>query len=160
MQIEKDRVVQFHCTITETGGKELQSTRDSDPMAYLHGHGGMFPGVEESLEGKQAGDQVEVTLPPEKTFGLVKKDAQQRISKKYLKRAGKYKVGDTVPLQSKDGVRLVTVLKVGHSMVDIDTNHPYAGKSLNFDITVVEVRDAKPEEKAHGHAHGPGGHHH
>ncbi len=160
MQIEKDKVVNFHYIIKNTDGKELQSTYDNDPIAYLHGHGSMFPGVEESLEGKQKGDKMDATLPPEKTFGLAKPDSIQRISKKYLKHAGRYKVGDAVPLQTKEAVRLVTIKKIGHSMVDIDTNHPYAGQTLVFSLEVIDVRDADPEEIRHGHVHGPGGHHH
>jgi len=160
MQIENNKVVQLHYTITEAEGQELMSTRESDPVTYLHGHNNMFTGVEESLQGKTKGDKLKVTLPPEKTFGTRLENAQQRLSKKYFKQAGKIRAGDAVPLQTKEGVKLVTIVKVGHSAVDIDTNHPYAGKTLVFDLEVVDVREAAPEEISHGHVHGPGGHHH
>jgi len=160
MQIEKNCVVQFHYSMWEGKGEILETSRNAEPVTYLHGHGGIFEGVEESLQGKQKGDRVEVVLPPEQTFGIPRLDAQQRVSKKYLKQAGKYKVGDAVPLQTENGVKLVTVVKVGHSTVDIDTNHPFAGKVLHFDIEVIEIREATAEEISHGHVHGPGGHHH
>ena len=160
MQIEKNKVVQFHYIMKDANGEELQSTRDGDPATYLHGHGSMFPGIEEAIKGKQEGDQLELTLPPEKTFGHVRENAQLRTSKKHIKHTGRYKVGDSVVLHTKEGEQLVKVVKIGHSMIDVDTNHPHAGKTLTFTIDVVGVRDANQEELRHGHAHGPGGHQH
>jgi FKBP-type peptidyl-prolyl cis-trans isomerase SlyD len=66
-------------------------------------------------------------------------------------------VGDTTMLSSKDGQRVVTVVKVGQSVIDVDLNHPMAGRTLVFDLEVMSVRDATPEEIEHGHAHELGG---
>jgi FKBP-type peptidyl-prolyl cis-trans isomerase SlyD len=68
--------------------------------------------------------------------------------------------GATVVLRTNQGPRMVVVQKVGMSVVDVDLNHPMAGKTLKFDIEVVDVREANAEEIAHGHAHGDGGHKH
>ncbi|OZG71182.1 peptidylprolyl isomerase [Hahella sp. CCB-MM4] len=160
MSITKDKVVQFNYILKDTSGEQLETTYDDEPVTYLHGHDNVLAGLEEALEGKNAGDKFDVTLPPEKAYGVPAEDSIKRISKKYLKHAGRYKVGDTVPVKSDNGVHLVTVKKVGHSMVDIDTNHPFAGKTLTFELEVLDVRDAEPEEIEHGHVHGPGGHHH
>ena len=72
----------------------------------------------------------------------------------------KLEAGMQVVLQTKFGPRAVTIEKVGMSVVDIDLNHPMAGKDLDFDIEIVEVREASAVELEHGHVHGDGGHDH
>ena len=88
----------------------------------------------------------------------------QRIPIKHLhnheKLKNKIKVGMTVQVNTQNGPWDAVVLKVGKFNVDIDSNHPLAGKTLTFALEVVDVRDATPEELSHGHAHGVGGHHH
>ncbi|MFM8355516.1 MAG: peptidylprolyl isomerase [Gammaproteobacteria bacterium] len=101
-----------------------------------------------------------MALNPEQAFGERREDFVQRLSKKYLQNAARLKPGMQTTLQTKDGPRTVTVLKVGGKVVDVDLNHPLAGLALNFDLEVVDVRAATAEELAHGHAHGAGGHHH
>lgn len=161
MTISKDSVVRFHYTMRNPQGEMLESTRDdNEAVTYLHGHGNLLPALEQALEGRQAGDQLTLTLSPEQAYGERQANATQRLSKKLFRDVGRFKVGDTVPLQTDHGPRLVTVLKIGHSVVDVDTNHPYAGQTLSFDVEIVEQRAATPEELEHGHAHGPGGHHH
>lgn len=158
MNIEKNRVVRFHYTVSE-GGVELESSREREPLAFLYGHGGIIPGLEAAFEGKAAGDRFEVTVAPEQGYGPRHEGAVQRIPKKHF---GKEKLvpGAAVVLRTDQGPRLVVVRKVGMSVVDVDLNHPMAGKTLSFDIEVVEVREANEEEIAHGHAHGDGGHAH
>jgi FKBP-type peptidyl-prolyl cis-trans isomerase SlyD len=112
------------------------------------------------MSGKKNGDTFSATLRPEEAYGPRREDAVQRVPVKHLVFKGKLRAGDTVNLNTRDGLRSVTVVKAGRHSADIDTNHPLAGESLTFDIEVVEVRAATPEEVSHGHAHGPGGHHH
>ena len=160
MTIAKDFVVRFHYTLKDDAGELLDSSEDSEPMTYLHGHGSLMAGLEEALEGKAAGDKLEVSLPPEKAFGERIEDAEQRIPVKHLGGAKKWKPGMTATVHTDQGHRQVTVLKVGHAMATVDTNHPLAGKTLHFNVEVEDVRPATAEEVSHGHAHGPGGHHH
>ncbi len=160
MNIDKDLVVRFHYTLKDDAGETLDSSDDAEPMTYLHGHGGLLPGLEEALAGKAAGDKLDVTLPPEKAFGGRVADAEQRIPVKHLGGAKKWQPGMTAVVHTQHGHRQVTVLKVGQTMATVDTNHPLAGKTLTFTGEVVDVREATPEELSHGHAHGPGGHHH
>lgn len=161
MHIENDKVIQFHYTLTEEGGPFTESSRGDHPVAYLHGHDNVLAGLEAALLGKQAGDTVSVTLAPEQAYGLRDPRQQQRMSVKHLKFNGKHlRAGDTAWVETEEGPRQVTVVKVGKFMAEVDTNHPLAGKTLTFDIEVVSVRDATDDEKAHGHAHGEGGHHH
>ncbi|GAA5316703.1 MAG: peptidylprolyl isomerase [Candidatus Pelagadaptatus aseana] len=160
MNIEKDKVVSFHYTLNEPGGEIFENSKDSTPVLYLHGHGSMLPGLEEAVAGKSAGDLVEVTLAPEKAYGQRKEGAIQRVPKKHLLTKGKLAPGMIVEVNTEHGPQDAMVVKVGLKNVDIDANHPLAGKTLVFNIEVVEVRDATAEELDHGHAHGVGGHQH
>ena len=160
MNISKDKVVQFHYRISDLEGKELESSFDDNAALYLHGHDNMMPGVEQALEGKQKGDNFTVELAPDSTFGDVQVDATQRISVKHLMGVKKWKPGMTAVVNTEQGQRQVTIVKVGKFMATVDLNHPLAGKTLNFELQVEDVRDATAEELEHGHAHGVGGHQH
>lgn len=160
MKIADKTVVQFHYTITDDAGKELDTSRTGDPMAYLHGHNNMMAGVEKALTGKEAGDKFSITLQPEEAYGERQDDAIQRVPAKHLLGAKSWKPGMVAVVNTEQGQRQVTVLKVGKFMVTVDLNPPLAGKVLNFDLDVISVRGATDEEIEHGHAHGVGGHQH
>lgn len=160
MNIANDTVATFHYTLKNAAGDVIESSSHNEPMAVLIGHRNVLPALEEALLGKAIGEQFSVTLPPEKAYGLRRENAQQRVPIKHLMSKGKIKPGMQVAINTEQGARHVTVIKVGKFNVDVDTNHPLAGQALTFDLTIVDVRDASAEEKAHGHAHGVGGHHH
>ena len=160
MKIDKDTVVSFHYTLKDTEGEEMESSRDRDPMTYLHGSNGIIVGLEKALQGREAGDTFEVTVGPDEAYGVVKEANIQRIPLKKLKGIGKILPGQILNLQTKDGPVQVTVVKVGRFNVDVDANHPLAGETLTFDIEVTEVREASSEELEHGRVHAPGGHEH
>lgn len=164
MSISSNSVVGFHYTLKDADGSVLESSYDSDPTLYLHGHQNLLPALEEALEGKSVGNKVEVTLAPEQAYGPRKEGATQRIPIKHLHNheslKNKIKPGMKVLVNTANGPWEAVVLKVGKFNVDIDSNHPLAGKTISFEIEVTEVRDATEEELAHGHAHGAGGHHH
>ena len=160
MKIEDKKVVQFHYTLKDEAGKELESSVGSDPLAYLHGYKNMLVGVEKALTGKEAGDKFSATIQPEDAYGERKEDAIQRVPSKHLQGAKVWKPGMTAVVETEQGQRQVTVVKVGKFMVTVDINPPLAGKVLTFDLEVLDVRDATDEEISHGHAHGVGGHHH
>lgn len=164
MQIGADSVVSFHYRLSESGGELLESSFEADPTLYLHGHGNLLPALEEAFNGKQLGDKFTVDLQPEQAYGLRKEGATQRIPIKHLHNyaaiKNKLKPGMQVAVNTQQGPWDVVVLKVGKFNVDIDSNHPLAGKSLTFEIEIVELRAATDDEIAHGHAHGVGGHHH
>lgn len=160
MLISKDSVATFHYILTEVGGDFTEDSRTDEPVAYLHGHNNILPGLEAVLEGKQAGDGAEVTLSPEQAYGIRNPQLQQRMSIKHLKYNGKLKAGDIAWVETGEGPRQVTVIKPGKFMAEVDTNHPLAGKTLKFALEVMSVRAPTDDELAHGHAHGDGGHHH
>lgn len=160
MQIAANSVVTFHYTLKDESGAQLESSRGQQPMTYLHGHDSLLPGLEEALAGRQAGESFVATLAPHQAFGELNPDSELRVPLSQLRGAKKWEPGMQAIIQTEHGHQQVTVLKVGHTMATVDTNHPMAGKTLVFDVEIVEIREASAEELSHGHAHGPGGHHH
>jgi len=159
MQVGKNTVVTISYELFDGAGKLIERTRD--PISYLHGgYQGIFPRVEDSLDGKSVGDRCEVRLEPEDAFGeydaqLVRVEPRERFP-------ANVKVGmqfEGAPEGSKEYV-LYTVTDVADDKVVVDGNHPLAGKMLVFNCTVTDVRTATGEELSHGHVHGPHGHHH
>jgi FKBP-type peptidyl-prolyl cis-trans isomerase SlyD len=160
LTVQKDRVVRFHYEIRDQAGSLLESSRDGHPLAVLHGRGNVLRGIEQALEGQAAGGRLQVTLAPEQAYGSRREGQVQRLSKKYFHEPQRLEPGMVAQLSTREGPRPVTVVKVGGKVVDVDLNHPQAGKTLTFDLEVVEVREATAEEIAHRHVHGPGGHQH
>jgi FKBP-type peptidyl-prolyl cis-trans isomerase SlyD len=156
MQISADKVVSFHYNLNDSDGSLLET--------YLHGHSNILASLEDALDGKSVGDKINVTLSPEQAYGVRKEGAVQRIPIKHLHNhaalKNKLKPGARVVVNTQHGPWEALVLKVGKFNVDIDSNHPLAGKTLSFEIEVLAVREATSEELAHGHAHGAGGHNH
>lgn len=155
------QVIRFHYSVAEVGQPPMESSRDGgQPIAALIGAGNIIPGLEQALIGKNVGDRFDVTVPAAEAYGERNDALTQRVPKKYFPTNVALRPGLTVMLQTQHGPRPVTVLKIGMSVIDVDLNHPMAGKDLSFDIEIVEIRDASAEELAHGHVHGEGGHHH
>jgi FKBP-type peptidyl-prolyl cis-trans isomerase SlyD len=159
MKIEKDSVVRFHYTVAEQGQEPIESSKDRDPLAILIGHGNIIPGLEAAMMDKEAGATFEVDVKATDAYGERREGLTQRVPKKHF---GTTKLipGQQVVLQTNFGPRAVTVEKVGMSVVDVDLNHPMAGKDLHFSVEIVDVRAAAAEELEHGHVHGDGGHQH
>lgn len=159
MKIQKDSVVRFHYTVGEVGQPANESSNGGEPLAILIGHNNIIPGLEKAMEGREAGEKFEVDVPAAEAYGERREGLTQRIPKKHF---GEQRLmpGMQVVLQTNFGPRAVTIEKVGMSVVDVDLNHPMAGKALHFDIEIVEVREASAEEVEHGHVHGDGGHQH
>lgn len=161
MQIQKDKIVAIDYTLTNSEGDVLDTSEGRAPLAYLHGRGGIIPGLEEALEGKAAGDALKVTLPPEKAYGPRNEGLLNRVPKAAFEGKLEFELGLQFPVQDQNGnQRLVTIVHIEDDAVVLDANHPLAGVELTFDVKVAEVRDATPEELEHGHSHGPGGHAH
>lgn len=155
MNIKYRSVVRLHYTLKDGAGNLLESTNaeSEPPVSYLHGYNNLVPGLENALLGRAAGEKLSVTLQPEEAYGLYRDDAVQRLPLKHLQGATKWKAGMMAMVETRQGLRQVQIKKVGKFMADIDLNHPLAGKVLTFDVQIVDVRDATPEEVQHGHAH-------
>jgi len=160
MQITPDSVVLIDYTLKGDDGKIFDSTEGREPLGYLHGHGNLLAGVEAALLGKGTGDSVAVTLAAADGYGvreegLVARVPRDEFPSEDVELGMQFRVGP-----SAEQSRIVTVTDFDEELVTLDANHPLAGETLHFAINVVEVRPATREELAHGHVHGPGGHHH
>jgi FKBP-type peptidyl-prolyl cis-trans isomerase SlyD len=158
MQVAEKKAVTIKYTLRDEEGAVLDSTDGRDPLTYLHGAGNLVPGVEEALEGKSPGDEIKVVVPPEKGYGEREEENVRNVPVRKLP-PGKIQPGAQVQLNTTHGPVLALVKAIKGDYATIDLNHPLAGKTLRFELEVVEVRDATEEEMAHGHVHGPGEHH-
>ena len=154
------KVVSIDYVLTDTGGKELDRSTEGAPLVYLHGAHGIVPGLEEALAGKAVGDRVEVRIPPEKAYGPKRNVKPQEVLRSRFPAEANVVKGAQFVTQGPNGQPVpIWVTKVQGRSIYVTPEHPLAGVTLCFDVTIREVRDATEEEKAHGHAHGPGGHH-
>jgi FKBP-type peptidyl-prolyl cis-trans isomerase SlyD len=160
MAIAQDSVVTLHYTLKDDTGEVLDSSSAGEPLAYLHGHGNLVPGLERELTGKNTGDKLSVKISPADGYGEFDKALIQRVPRRALKGIKNINVGMRLHAQTPQGPQAVTVTQIQGDMVTLDGNHPLAGKNLNFDIEITDVRGATEEELEHGHVHGPGDHHH
>ena len=158
MQIEKNKVVTMHYSVAGTDGARIEDSRASgQPIEVLVGHGGVIPGVEKALLGRTGGERFAVDVTAAEGYGERQPGNLQRVPKKYFRDAARLKPGMLTALAMKQGgQRMVTVLKVGSSVIDVDLNHPLAGRDLHFEIEILGVRDADETEVAHGHVHAAG----
>jgi FKBP-type peptidyl-prolyl cis-trans isomerase SlyD len=160
MQIEKDRVVTLAYTLKDDNDRIIDQSDDGS-FCYLHGASNIIPGLENALTGKVTGDEMSVSIPPEEGYGMHDAGKTQAVPREMFPAEDEIVAGMQFHAQGPDGHQLVvTVVKVEEDRITVDGNHPLAGVQLNFDVKVLEVREATGEEITHGHVHGPGGHHH
>lgn len=160
MKIENNKVVSINYTLRNDAGEVLDSSEGREPLVYIHGMGNIITGLESQLLGKSAGDSLKVSIPPSEAYGEYDLSQVVQVSRSQFEGAPDLKVGMRFTATSDQGYQVVTITNINDDVVTIDGNHPLAGKTLHFDVTVVDVRDASPDELSHGHVHGPGGHHH
>ncbi len=157
MAIEDRKVVSFHYTLSNEAGEQLETSRERDPLVYLHGYRNIISGLEKAMAGKDVGDSFQVTVGPAEAYGERNPNNVQRIPAKHFPNLKKLSPGQMVQLQTKQGPIQAVVVKIGRFNVDVDANHPLAGQTLTFDVEITDIRDATKEEIDHGHVHGPGG---
>lgn len=161
MIIQKNTVVTMHYTLTNGKGDVVQSSRDTEPMTYLHGTGNIIKGLEAALEGSKAGATLQVSIEPAQGYGERDEQQVQAVPRAMFPEEAEVAVGSQFQASGPQGQPIVvTVVEIGDESVTVDANHPLAGEQLNFDVEVINVRDATEEEVSHGHVHGDGGHHH
>ena len=160
MNIAKDKVASIDYTLTNDHGEVLDSSSGREPLAYLHGNGGLIPGLEKELEGKVKGDKLVAIIAPDQAYGVYSDELIQEIPLENFQDAGEVKVGAQFQVQNEHEVRIATVMEVSETAARVDLNHPLAGETLHFDVEIMDVREPTKEELEHGHVHGAGGHHH
>jgi FKBP-type peptidyl-prolyl cis-trans isomerase SlyD len=154
MQIDRGKVVKLDYELKDSEGQALED--EGAQLEYLHGgYGGIFPKVEEALQGKQVGHEVSVTLEPADAFGEY--DAELLRVEPRNRFPDAIEVGmrfEGVPGERQDEALIYTVTDVTPESVVVDGNHPLAGERLWFRATVSDVRAASADELKHGHVHG------
>jgi len=159
MKIERGRVVRMHYTLRDELGATIESSGGREPLAYLHGYGNLIPGLEKALDGSLAGLRTTVTVGPRDAYGEKDPAAVIRAAREDFPEGLKLEPGVEVQAETPDGPITFMVVAVEEKEAVLDANHPLAGKTLTFDLEIVDVRDATAEEIAHGHVHGAGGAH-
>ena len=160
MKIKTDKVAEIHYTLKDKDGKVMDAS-NGQPLAYLHGHGNLIPGLEKELADKAVNDKFTVTVPAAEAYGERNEAlVQTGVPKEMFQGVENLEVGMRFEAQSEQGMHSVEITEITDQGVTVDGNHPLAGQDLTFDIEIVSIRDATPEELEHGHAHGAGGHQH
>ncbi len=156
MQITEHKVVSIDYALTNDEGELIDTSEGSEPLAYLHGVGGIIPGLEQALEGKSSGETFKVSIDPANAYGHRRDELQQVVPREQFGDTPDLQVGMRFRASTESGDQLVmTVVEVGESTVTVDGNHQLAGMTLHFEVTIRDVRDATPEEISHGHVHHP-----
>ncbi len=162
MQIARHTVVTMTYTLTDDQGQVLDQADTDQPFAYLHGADNIILGLEKQLTGKQANDSLVVTVAPAEAYGEYDERMTQQVPRSMFEGIPEEQIfaGAEFHAQTGAGNQTIRIAAVDANSVTIDANHPLAGVTLTFDVTILNVRPASEEEVAHGHAHGEGGHHH
>ena len=154
MKVEKNKVVTIQYTLKDEKGSVLDSTEKGNPFLYIQGHQNIIPGLESELEGKGKGDVFNVTISPKDGYGETNPNLVQEIPKDQFPEPSEIQEGMQFQADTPVGPMILTVLEILESAIKVDGNHPLAGKDLHFEVKVVDVRDATPEEIDHGHVQG------
>lgn len=161
MTIEENKVVSIHYKVVDAAtGESIDSSEGAEPLTYLHGAQNVIPGLEKALEGKQVGDEFEVTVAAADAYGEYDEERVQQVPREAFTGVEEIEPGMVFTAQTEQGPVNLVVVEVNENEVTVDANHVLAGKSLKFDVKVETIRDASAEEIEHGHVHGPGGHQH
>ncbi|MBT4162638.1 MAG: peptidylprolyl isomerase [Gammaproteobacteria bacterium] len=153
MTIEKHSVVTIHYELKDGDGTTLDSSEGTDPLVYLHGTGSLIPGLENELEGRDTGESFSVSISPADGYGEFIEDLIEQVPLEVFGEVEKLEPGMQFKTSDPEGSRVITVKEVGEEIVTIDANHPLAGVTLNFSVTIETVRPATDEEIEHGHVH-------
>lgn len=160
MTIALKSVVAIHYTLTDDGGVILDASQPDQPLVYLQGAGNIIPGLEEQLLGRAAGEQFTAVIPAVAAYGERDADMVQRVPRDMFREDQEIEIGMRFSGNTPQGQITVVVTEIEGDTVTLDGNHPLAGMTLHFNVTVDSVRPATEQELLHGHVHGAGGHHH
>lgn len=159
--------VHYELHVEDNGERVLADKSQEKPLVYLQGAGMLLPEFEQNLAGKTTGNSVSFTIKAENGYGIYNPQNVAAIpAESFHGQDGKIdteavKVGNVLPMMDDEGNQFQGIVReVNDDHVVMDFNHPLAGKDLHFSVTVADVRPATEEEIAHGHVHGPDGHHH
>ncbi len=153
-QVHKDTVVSVDYTVKLDSGEVVDSSAESRPLEYLHGHKNIIPGLEAALEGMEVGESKHVTVAPADAYGERVEEAMEWFPRNAFPADVELAPGMMFQAHDAQGnVIMLVVREVEDDRVLVDYNHPLAGQTLHFDVTVVDIRPATADEIAHGHVH-------
>jgi FKBP-type peptidyl-prolyl cis-trans isomerase SlyD len=159
MSLDMPKVITFNYTLKDESGNILDSTNDKEPFSFLKGSNQILPKLEEALDEMIIGSKKDVKIPANEAYGDYSNEAIQNVKKEQFPEGAELNVGTRYVANSPDGKQMPFVItEVKENDVTVDFNHPLAGKDLEFQVELIDKRDATPEEAQHGHVHGPGGH--
>ena len=155
-QVADGLVVSFQYKLFVDGKLYVEEESDGDDqIEYLHGADNILPGLEAALSGKKVGDHLSVTLPPDQAYGDYDDEDIESLDRDDVPDVEQLEVGMLIEVENEDGsIELAHVKSINDTTVVLDFNHPLAGKTLTYEIDVLNLRAAEPEELEHGHAHG------
>ncbi len=157
MIIEPNKVVSVFYTLTDDAGNVIDSNEGQEPLMYIQGQGMMIPGFEKALEGAKAGQDIAFSVIPEEGYGVRNEENIITISRsQHFPDNNELQVGGVIIAEGNGQQQQLTIIKIEGDDVVLDANHFLAGKTLNFDVKIVEVRDATEQELSHGHVHADG----
>ncbi|SFR50918.1 peptidylprolyl isomerase [Thiomicrospira sp. ALE5] len=156
MKVAADHVVQIEYTLTNAEGDVLDQS-NGQPLAYLHGHHNLIPGLEAELADKEVGAKFNATIAAAEAYGEIEPMLIQQVPRDLFEGVDNIEVGMRFEAQSDQGMQSVVIKAIDGDMIMVDANHPLAGQDLTFDIEIMNIRTATAEELDHGHAHGDGG---
>lgn len=160
MTVTKNKVVTLNYTLKNSEGTMLDTSEGREPLVYLHGVGGLIPGLESQLEGQAKGATLDIVVSPEDAYGKRQEDLMRVVPKSGFQGDEEMQVGMQVQMQTDQGMTIATIAKIEADDVTLDLNHPLADMELHFNVNVLDLREATTDEITHGHVHGPGGHQH
>ena len=146
MQITKNALVTINYTLKGDDGNLIDTSVGAEPLIYLHGQNFLLPKLEEYLEGNSAGEKITAVLPPEDGYGIYDERMVAKIPRENFETAEEILVGTKFQADTPEGPAIVTVTEVGDDVITVDANHELAGKTLHFDVEVLDVREASQEE--------------
>ncbi|SET63200.1 FKBP-type peptidyl-prolyl cis-trans isomerase [Thalassotalea agarivorans] len=153
MKIAPNKVVVMHYSVSDSEGTLIDSSYDHQPLSIIHGIGFLIPGLENALVDKQTGDTFEVAVKADEAYGERHDGFVQTVPKEMFADIDDLQVGTQLRATTEEGEQTVIVVDVSEDSITVDGNHPLAGIDLQFDVEILEVRDATKEELEHGHVH-------
>ncbi len=161
MAIGVNKVVTLNYKLSDDRGNLIQITKENEPFIYLSGNNQILTKLEEAVNEMLIGSKKSIAIDSTDAYGDYDEKAVQQVKKQEFPEGANLEAGMEYMAHTPDGKPVPFVIKeVKDDDITIDFNHPLAGRNLNFDVELVDVRDATEEELQHGHAHGAGGHHH
>ena len=160
--VQDGAVVGIYYTLTNDEGEVLDTNRKGgDALSYLHGGGNIVPGLEKALLGAKKGQTIKADVSPEDGYGVHREEMLEKVPRSAFPPEAPVEKGRIFHGQQPDGRTMqIRIHAVEGDEVTVDHNHPLAGQTLHFEVTIDKIRAATEEEKQHGHAHGAGGHQH